>query len=164
MKNLSEILLEKLRLTDKSEEVKHLSDVVPGVNFEEPTEEDCEKLEKALKDANVLQALPTGVKLDSSYHTYNKWFIGISRGMLALKAEVTFSKPYKKKSTFNSVMIEFSEDNDSFIAGNGGGVLYEYESPKIWENVIMPIAEFFGAEFNTDGEFLMPGATTHWGR
>ena len=159
MKNLSEILLEKLVLKDNGEKLKHLSEVVPGVNFEDPTDEDCKKLEDAFRKAGVL---PTVSRLDSRYHTYNYWFVGISRGGIALKANITFSKPYKKKETYNRAYIEFSQDDDSFIAGNSGGVFYKYESPEAWEKVIMPIADFFGAKFNKAGEFLMPGASSHW--
>lgn len=158
MKNINLYITEKFKISS-SKDKKYFTDVVPDINFEEPTEEDCKKLEDAFKKANVL---PTVHKLDSRYHTFNHFFVGISRGMIALRANTTFVKPYKKKRIYDATFIEFSNDGDSFVAGSERGVLYEYESPEIWEKVILPIANFFGAKFTKDGEFVMPGTKSKW--
>ena len=160
MKQLNNYILEKLTINKDTEvnDKTTFSSVVNGVNFEHPTEEDAKKLEQAFKDAGVF---PTASKLDSKYHTFNKWFVRCKDGQLQLAFEVTYSKPYKKKSTYTSRAIDF--DVDSFIAmQSGGSVIYKYEAPEMWDKVIMPIANFFGAKFNKDGEFLMPGAKSKW--
>lgn len=158
MKDINLYITEKFKIS-ASKDKKYFTDIVPGINFEEPTEEDCKKLEDALRKNGLLN-FPN--KLDNRYHTYHNWFIGISRGGIALKANTTYSKPYKKKKNYDLTFIEFSNDGDSFIAGNSGGVFYEYESPEAWEKVILPIANFFGAKFTKDGEFVMPGTKSKW--
>jgi len=159
MKSIKELLLEKLSINkDTKIDKDNFNSAAPGVNFENPTDEDAKKLEQILKDANVF---PTATKLDSKYHTYNKWFVRVKENQLQLAYEVTFSKPYKKKETYTGRIIDFSID--SFIALNSGSsVLYKSEAPEKWNKVVKPIADFLGAEYNKDGEFLMPGAKSKW--
>ena len=158
MKNLNLYITEKFKISS-SPDKKYFTDVVPDVNFENPTDEDAKKLEDALKKAGVF---PSERKLDGRYTTINRWFIRVNKyDELSLCADAIFSKPYKKKQQFIASFIDFSED--SFIACDGGGsVMYKNESPVTWEKVIMPIANFFGAKYTKDGEFVMPGTKSRW--
>ena len=162
MKYIGAYILEKLHLNkgiNSGPKKLTFHDVVPEVDFDNPTDEDAKKLEKALKDAG---AFPAATKLDSQHHTYNKWYIGVNKyNGLSLYADVTFAKPYKKTRTYKGVYIDF--DVDSFLASTSTCVIYKSERPLTWEKVIQPIADFFGAKFNKDGEFLMPGAKTKYG-
>ena len=164
MKTINNYIVEKLHLdkdTDVNKSKMTFNDICPTVDFEKPTDKDAEELEAILKKNGVL---PTATKLDSKYYTYNKWFIALNNwDGLSLKCNVTYSKPYKKKQTYTTRMIDF--DIDSFIATtSGGSVIYKNESPEVWDKVIVPIADFFGAKFNKDGEFLMPGAKSKWSK
>jgi len=166
MKTINNFIIEKLHLDsetniNKDKKGMTFNDICPTVDFENPKDEDAKELEAILKKEGVF---PTATKLDSKYTTFNKWFIEVnSWGGLSLKYNATFSKPYKKKQNYNSRMIDF--DIDSFIAtSSGGSVIYKNECPETWDKVIIPIADFFGAKFNKDGEFLMPGAKSKWSK
>ena len=136
-----------------------------SINFENPTQADAEKLQNILWEAN---ACPT---YTGFFHSNNdkllayNWRVTVNKNAtLVLAYTYKRTRPFKKTVESDSYVIEFLSE-DCFLACRPGGLLiYEHElkDKSIWEQVITPIKEALGFEYNRDGECLRPGTESGW--
>lgn len=135
--------------------------VLETIDFDNPTQVDADKLQNILWEAN---ACPTYTGFFNGNNdrlmAYN-WRVAIVNDTLVLAYSYQRSRPFKKKVTSNTYVIEFLSA-DNFLACRPGGHIIYKEENDIWEQVINPIKEALGFEYNCDGECLRPGTTSYW--
>lgn len=135
--------------------------VLETIDFDNPTQVDADKLQNILWEANACPTY-TGFFNGSNDRllAYN-WRITIVNDTLVLAYSYQRSRPFKKKVTSNTYVIEFLSA-DCFLACRPGGHIIYKEENDIWEQVINPIKEALGFEYNCDGECIRPGTTSYW--
>ena len=133
-----------------------------SIDFENPTQVDVDKLQNILWNAN---ARPTYAGFFHSNNdqllAYN-WRVMVSDGTLVLAYSYQRTRPFKKKVTSNTYIIEFLSADRFLACRPGGHLIYEYEDSPIWEQAINPIMQALGFEYNCDGECLRPGTESGW--
>ena len=136
--------------------------VLETIDFENPTQVDADKLEHILWDANVRPTYTGFFRSNNDNLLAYGWRVTISGGTLVLAYDYTRTRPFKKKVTSTTYIIEFISADRFLACRPGGRVIYEYEEPSIWEQAINPIKQALGFEYNCDGECLRPGTKSGW--
>lgn len=136
--------------------------VIETIDFENPTQVDADKLEHLLWDANVRPKYSGFFRSNNDNLLAYGWRVMISNGTLVLAYDYKRTRPFKKKVYSNTYVIEFLSADRFLACRPAGDIIYKYEEPDIWEQVITPIKQALGFEYNCDGEFLRPGTKSGW--
>lgn len=140
-------------------------EVLESINFKNPSQVDADKLYHILWNEANARPIYTGFCNSNNDRLFIfDWRIMVRDGSLVLAYTYQRKRPFKKSIESNSYVIEFISA-DSFLACRpGGDIIYKYEEPDIWEQVINPIKQALGFEYNRDGECLRPGTESCcWG-
>ena len=136
--------------------------VLESINFETPTKVDADKLQTILWQANARPTY-TGFSNASNGKLFVfDWRVIVSGNTLVLAYSYQRTRPFKKKVTSNTYIIEFLSADRFLACRPGGHLIYEYEDSPIWEQAINPIMQALEFEYNRDGECIRPGTKSGW--
>lgn len=136
--------------------------VLESINFENPTKADADKLQTILWQANARPTY-TGFSNASNGKLFVfDWRVIVSGNTLVLAYSYLRKRPFKKAIESSSYIIEFISADCFLACRPGGHVIYENEEKPIWEQVINPIKNALGFEYNRDGECIRPGTKSGW--
>lgn len=135
-----------------------------SINFVNPTQDDADKLQNILWEANVRPTYAGFFHSNNDKLLAYNWRVTVEDETLVLAYTYKCTRPFKKTVELNSYVIEFLSE-DCFLACRPGGILiYEHnlKDKNIWEQAITPIKEALGFEYNRDGECLRHGTESYW--
>ena len=133
-----------------------------SINFDNPTQVDADKLQNILWEANVRPTYSGFFNSNNDQLMAYDWRVMVSDGTLVLAYDYLRKRPFKKSVRSTSYVIEFLSADRFLACRPGGRLIYLYEEKPVWEQVINPIMEALGFEYNRDGECLRPGTKSGW--